>query len=84
MALSMQFSLYPLRQDRLGPTIEEALAVLRNQGLVVETGEMSSVTWGPEDQMFAALKEAFLKSAERGPVVWVITLSNACPVPETA
>jgi len=81
MAISMQFSLYPLRQDRLGPTIEEALTVLRKQGLLVKTGEMSSVTWGGEEQVFAALKEAFAKSAERGPVVWVITLSNACPLP---
>jgi len=84
MAISMQFSLYPLRQDRLGAAIEEALNVLKDRGLVVKTGEMSSVTWGEEDQVFAALKEAFAKSRKRGPVVWVITLTNACPAPEAA
>jgi len=84
MAISMQFSLYPLRQERLGPAIEDALTILRNQGLVVKTGEMSSVSWGEEDRVFAGLKKAFAKSAERGQVVWIITLTNACPVPESA
>ena len=84
MAISMQFSLYPLRQERLSPAIEEALATLKNQGLVVKTGTMSSVAWGQEDQVFAALREAFAKSAERGQVVWVLTLSNTCPLPAAA
>jgi len=84
MAMSMQFSLYPLRQERLTPGIEEALAVVRDHGLEVSMGPMSSFTWGLEEQVFTALKEAFVKSAEKGEVVWVLTLSNACPLPETA
>lgn len=84
MAISMQVSLYPLRQERLSPAIEEALSVLKNRGLVVKTGTMSSVAWGEEDQVFAALKEAFARSVERGEVVWIVTLSNACPFPEAA
>jgi uncharacterized protein YqgV (UPF0045/DUF77 family) len=81
MAMSMQFSLYPLRQERLGPAIEEALTILKDRGLVVKTAEMSSVAWGEEGQVFGALKEAFMKSAEKGQVVWILTLSNACPLP---
>jgi uncharacterized protein YqgV (UPF0045/DUF77 family) len=81
MAISAQFSLYLLRQERLGPAIEEVLTAMKDHGLQVQMGPMSSLTWGEEEQVFAALKEAFCKSAEKGEVVWVLTLSNACPLP---
>jgi uncharacterized protein YqgV (UPF0045/DUF77 family) len=84
MPISIQFSLYPLRQRRLTPAIEEALFVMKDHGLQVQLGPMSSLVWGEEDQAFAALKDAFGKSAEKGEVVWVLTLSNACPLPQTA
>jgi uncharacterized protein YqgV (UPF0045/DUF77 family) len=84
MSISMQFSVYPLRQEKLSPAIEEALSVLKNRGLMVQTGTMSSVAWGEEDQIFAALKQAFARSAQTGQVVWVLTLSNACPLSEAA
>jgi len=32
--------------------------------------------------VFAALQEAFRRTAEQGQVVMVVTFSNACPVPE--
>jgi len=81
MAISAQFSLYPLRQERLSPAIEEAVSVLKEHGLTVETGIMSSLVLGDEDQVFGALQEAFRRSAEKAEVVWVLTLSNACPMP---
>ncbi len=81
MAISAQFSLYPLRQERLSPAIEEAVSALKDHGLTVQTGIMSSLVLGEEDQVFSALQEAFRRSAEKGQVVWVLTLSNACPVP---
>ena len=81
MAISAQFSLYPLRQERLSPAIEEVLAVMKDHGLPVQLGPMSSLVLGEEDQIFSALQEAFRRSAEKGQVVWVLTLSNACPVP---
>jgi|YelNatPaOPRAMG01_1025707.scaffolds.fasta_scaffold512096_2 uncharacterized protein YqgV (UPF0045/DUF77 family) len=81
MAMSAQFSLYPLRQSELGPAIEEALAVLKERGLKVERGPMSSMVWGEDELVFSALQEAFMKSARRGAVVWILTLSNACPIP---
>jgi len=81
MAISAQFSLYPLRQERLSPAIEEVLAVMKDHGLPVQLGPMSSLVLGEEDQIFSALQEAFRRSAEKGQVVWVLTLSNACPMP---
>ena len=84
MAVSVQFSVYPLRQERLSLAIEEAVSVLKDHGLTVQMGPMSSVALGEEEQVFSALKEAFAKSAEGGQVVWVLTLSNACPLPERA
>jgi hypothetical protein len=43
---------------------------------------MSTLVWGEETAVFAALEEAFHQAAESGDVVMVVTLSNACPSPE--
>lgn len=82
MPASAQVSLYPLRQPRLSPAIDAALDVFRRHGLEVTPGPMSSVVSGDDDALFAALKEAFLQASAQGEVVMVVTLSNACPVPE--
>jgi uncharacterized protein YqgV (UPF0045/DUF77 family) len=83
MPLAAQVSLYPLRQPHLSPAIEHALEVFRQYGLEVQPGSMSSIVMGEEEPLFDALRTAFLKAAEEGEVVMVVTLSNACPVPET-
>jgi hypothetical protein len=43
---------------------------------------MSTLVWGEEQAIFAALEEAFRRAAERGDMVMTVTLSNACPMPE--
>jgi hypothetical protein len=42
-------------------------------------GEISTLVWGEEGALFAALQEAFHQAAESGDAVMVVTLSNACP-----
>lgn len=81
VGIAAQVSLYPLGQADLGPAIDEALRILQEYGLDVHPGSMSSVVVGEEAVLFTALQQAFHRAAERGPVVMVITLSNACPVP---
>jgi hypothetical protein len=44
---------------------------------------MSTLVWGDDEDVFPALMEAFRKAAAVGDTVMVITLSNACPRPET-
>ena len=80
--ITAQVSLYPLRQVSIGPAIREAMRVFRQYGLETRIGEMSTLVWGKEEEVFAALQDAFHRAAERGDAVMMVTLSNACPLPE--
>jgi uncharacterized protein YqgV (UPF0045/DUF77 family) len=80
-AISAQVSLYPLRQERLGPTIEEAVAAFRQHGVDVSEGMMSTVLTGEAEAVWTALRDAFAAAATHGAVVMVVTVSNGCPVP---
>ncbi len=80
IGIAAQVSLYPLRQESLSPTIQEALRIFREYGLHVEPSAMNSLVTGDDAAVFAALHEAFRRAAEQGEVVMVTTLSNACPV----
>jgi uncharacterized protein YqgV (UPF0045/DUF77 family) len=79
--ITAQVSLYPLRQESIGPAIREAVRVFRGRGLNTRVGEMSTLVWGEEHAMFDALQAAFHQAAERGDTVMAVTLSNACPEP---
>jgi len=80
--ITAQVSLYPLRQVSIGPPIREAVRVFRQHGLETRIGEMSTLVWGEEQAVFAALQEAFHKAAGYGDMVMIVMLSNACPSPE--
>lgn len=81
MPVAAQVSLYPLGEEDIGPPIERAVAILRQHGLRVEVGPMSSVIVGDDELLFAALAEVYRTLAGEGlAVVIVATLSNACPV----
>jgi uncharacterized protein YqgV (UPF0045/DUF77 family) len=80
MFLTAQVSIYPLRQNRLSPAINRALDIFREHGLEVTAGSMSSLVSGPDEALFAALKDAFQQTASQGDIVMSLTLSNACPV----
>ena len=82
MIASAQISIYPLRQDRLGPTIEMVRAALAAHGLEPQVGAMSTIVVGEDSVLFAALAEAFASAGETGEVVMTITVSNACPIPD--
>jgi tRNA-Thr(GGU) m(6)t(6)A37 methyltransferase TsaA len=77
--VAAQISLYPLGEAVLSLSIEKALRILREHGLDVEVGTMSSLISGDDDVVFAALQAAFHQIAAQGPVVMVATFSNACP-----
>lgn len=77
--VSAQISLYPLRQEHLGPAIRAAVAELEGHGLEIEVGAMSTRIRGAEDVVFPALESAFHRASRQGEVVMVVTISNACP-----
>ena len=76
--ITAQVSLYPLRQPDLGPAIRAAWRIFEAHGLAMEQGSMSTVVWGEEGVLMAALRETFERTSAEGEVVMVITLSNAC------
>lgn len=78
--ISVQLSLYPLRQPHLGPAISRSLDVFRAKGLQVTSGAMSTMVVGEADTLFDALKAAFQSAAAVGDVVMVASISNCCPV----
>lgn len=77
--LSAQVSVYPLRQERLSPAIEDVLHIFREHGLDVRPGPMSTLILGEERAIFTAIQNAFVYVAGRGEIVMAVTLSNACP-----
>jgi uncharacterized protein YqgV (UPF0045/DUF77 family) len=80
MIISAQISVYPLRQQHLGPTIDAVKQVLESKGLEPEIGTMSTVVTGEAKDVFFALHEAFDQAAASGHVVMTVTVSNACPI----
>jgi uncharacterized protein YqgV (UPF0045/DUF77 family) len=82
MMASAQISVYPLRQERLTPAVENVRGALISHGLAPRVGPMSTIVVGEDATIFAALGEAFAKAASSGEVVMTVTVSNACPIPE--
>ena len=81
MLVSVQFSVYPLREMHLSPAIKKTVEILKNYGLSVEVGLMSSITYGESEIVFKAFQKVYEEVATNSHVVLIITLSNACPVP---
>ena len=81
MRLSAQISLYPLRQDHIGPAVECVRRVLEEHGLEPDVGPMSTLVWGESQALFDAIRQAFEDAGASGDVAMVITVSNACPIP---
>ncbi len=82
MTVNAQISVYPLRQERLGPAVESVRVTLEEHGLSARVGPMSTTVTGDGDAIFAALAKAFERTASTGQVVMTITVSNACPLPD--
>jgi uncharacterized protein YqgV (UPF0045/DUF77 family) len=84
MSASAQLSVYPLRQQHLGPVVDAVRDVLLAHGLTPHVGPMSTLVSGEVDVLFRALGAAFAAATEAGEVVMTFTVSNACPVPNAS
>lgn len=80
MTISLQVSVYPLRQEHLSPAVDVVNAELKAHGLRPEIRAMSTQSVGETEAVFAALQDAFMRVAASGQVVMTVTVSNACPV----
>ena len=79
MNVQAEVSLYPLRTPTCWEAVERFVECLREGGLDVRTGPMSSHVRGQSTEIFPALAEAFERAALQGDVVLTLKVSNACP-----
>ncbi|RJP27817.1 MAG: hypothetical protein C4527_12265 [Candidatus Omnitrophota bacterium] len=79
MIIQAEVSFYPLRTEAVGIEVNRFLTSLRQSGLQVQTGSMSSRITGELAEVFAALTDAFSEVAVHSEGVLVVKASNACP-----
>ena len=74
-----QFSVYPLRQFDIDTPVQATIHAARAKGAEVRVGNLSTLMWGSEDEVFAALRAAFRAAQHHGPAVLVATLAAGMP-----
>jgi len=79
MKVQAEVSLYPLRTMTLTESIDRFVRRLRERGLEVQMGPISSSDSGECRAVFDGLSAAFEDSARRGDVAAIIKGGNACP-----
>lgn len=79
MNVQAEVSLYLLRTMTLTHSIERFVRCLRERGVEVQTGPISSRISGECREVFDGLSAAFEDSARQGDVAAIIKVSNACP-----
>jgi uncharacterized protein YqgV (UPF0045/DUF77 family) len=79
MKVHAQTSLYVLRKEPLGPSIDQFLDGLQRFRLELIPGPMSTHITGDSKNLFAGLQEAFERAAQHAEVVLEVKISNACP-----
>ena len=76
MKVQAQISLYPLRRPGLAEPIGRFVELLRQGGLNVEVGPMSTQVTGDSKLLFARLTEAFEDATSHGDIVLLLKISN--------
>ncbi len=77
-----QFSVYPLRQPDIDVPVQASIHAARAAGCTVRVGNLSTLMWGSEDEVFGALRAAFRAAQLHGPVVLTATLAAGMPTDE--
>jgi uncharacterized protein YqgV (UPF0045/DUF77 family) len=77
-----QFSVYPLRQGDIDTPVQASIHAARLEGCEVRVGNLSTLVWGSEDDVFAALRAAFRAAQRQGPAVVTATLAAGMPTDE--
>jgi uncharacterized protein YqgV (UPF0045/DUF77 family) len=77
--MGCQFSIYPLRQDDVGPAIRDAIAAVHVEGCAARVANLSTLIWGSEDQVFRALRAAYRAAQRHGPAVMTATFAAGMP-----
>jgi uncharacterized protein YqgV (UPF0045/DUF77 family) len=80
--MGCQFSVYPLRQADIDAPVQESIHAARETGCAVRVGNLSTLIWGSEEEVFAALRAAFRAARSHGPAVLTATLAAGMPTDE--
>lgn len=81
MYLAATVAVYPLAQPDYR-AVDRAIETLRSKELELQVQTMHTEVYGPDEALFSALARAYRAAAELGPVVMVVTITNACSAPE--
>jgi uncharacterized protein YqgV (UPF0045/DUF77 family) len=77
-----QFSVYPLRQADIDTPVQAVIHAAAQSGVEVRVGNLSTLIWGSEDEVFAALRAAFRAAQHHGAAVLTATLAAGMPTDE--
>ena len=77
--MGCQFSIYPLRQDDVGPAVRDAIEAVHAEGCSVRVGNLSTLITGSEDQVFRALRAAYRAAQRHGSTVMAATFAAGMP-----
>jgi uncharacterized protein YqgV (UPF0045/DUF77 family) len=80
--LGCQFSVYPLRQSDVDTPVQASIHAARAEGCEVRVGNLSTLVWGSEEEVWAALRAAFRAAQRHGPAVITATLAAGIPTDE--
>lgn len=73
-----QFSAYPLRQMDVDTPVQGVIKAAAEH-CSVRVGNLSTLLWGDEDEVFAGLRAAFRAAQTYGPAVVTATLAAGMP-----
>ena len=76
-----QLSVYPLRQSDVDTPVQDVIKAAAAH-CSVRVGNLSTLIWGEEDQVFAGLRDAYRVAQLHGPAVVVATLASGIPSDE--
>ena len=79
MIIQAEISLYPLREKKISPTLDDFLSHLRTYALVIQPGTMSTYIRGEAIELFSALGAATEAVLDKKQAVLIVKASNACP-----
>jgi uncharacterized protein YqgV (UPF0045/DUF77 family) len=74
-----QFSVYPLRQDDIDTPVQDVIRAASATGVSVRVGNLSTLMWGNEDEVFSALRAAFRAAQRHGSAVLTATFAAGMP-----
>jgi len=77
-----QFSVYPLRQTDVDTPVQDVIHAASATGVSVRVGNLSTLMWGGEDEVFTALRAAFRAAQRHGPAVLTATFAAGMPTDE--